>query len=205
MKIKICGITSSQDAQLALRAGADVLGLIFTSVSPRCISISQAQDIIKNISPFAVITGVFQDQDISEIMNIINSTGIQVIQLHGKEDLEYIKELRQYTQLPVIKAYRQPQKAEINILKDLERNKLIQGMLIDKESPEYNYKNIHNLIDLPIILAGGINSTNIKDIINNNKFAYGVDLCSSVEESPGKKSPDKLQELFEKIQEQKNY
>lgn len=205
MKAKICGITNTQDTQLVTRAGVDAIGLIFTSVSPRCISLVQAQDIVRECSPFVSITGVFQDQSVSEVINIIKQVGIQVIQLHGQEDIEYIRELRTQTQLPIIKAYRQPGKPELDILQELAQEKLIQGILIDKESQEYNYSSIYQLMgDMPIILAGGINSSNAGDIIKNNTFAYAIDLCSGVEDSPGQKSQEKVQELFEVINNTKS-
>src|SRR5271157_5459081 len=85
VKIKICGITQYEDAKVAVSLGADAIGFIFYQKSPRCINPLDAREIIRRLPPFVSKVGVFVDDDAATIMNIVNKTGIDTVQLHGNE------------------------------------------------------------------------------------------------------------------------
>ena len=102
MRVKICGITNSEDAQDAVELGADALGFVFTK-SPRQIIKEQAGDIIRNLPPFVTTVGVFVDEKADVIKEICNFCGIHTVQLHGNEQPAYLNELEGYK---IIKVFR---------------------------------------------------------------------------------------------------
>ena len=91
-KIKICGITNYDDAAMAVNLGVDALGFIFAS-SPRKIEPDKARDIIRKLPPFVKIVGVFVNEDIQKIIDIVKYCGLDNIQLHGNESPEFCESL----------------------------------------------------------------------------------------------------------------
>jgi phosphoribosylanthranilate isomerase len=200
MKVKICGITNITDALLCQNAGADALGFIFYQKSPRYISSDEAAKITKRLSPFTVKAGVFVDEDINTVRNIFYKANLNVVQLHGSETPEYVKELN----LPVIKSFRVHDDFDFGIL-DKYENALF---LLDAHSAKaqggtgdiFNWNLIPQKLRNSIILAGGVSAENIDRIINEiNPLA--VDLSSSVESAPGKKDEQKTETFFKKLKQ----
>src|SRR5512140_735323 len=103
LKIKICGITNLDDAFAAIAAGADALGFVFFSQSPRRISIAAAGEIIRQLPPFVAKVGVFVNASAGEISRIASGCGLDTVQLHGDEPPDFC---RQFFPLKVIKAFR---------------------------------------------------------------------------------------------------
>src|SRR5262245_42013599 len=85
VKIKICGITNTQDALWAANLGADYVGLNFYPPSPRKVSSKNAKDIVSKLPPFVTAVGVFVDADVAEMLKLIKSTPLKAVQLHGTE------------------------------------------------------------------------------------------------------------------------
>lgn len=92
-KVKICGITSLEDALAALDAGADFLGLIFAQSSPRRVEIDAAKEIIAGIAGRAQIVGVFKDQELEFVSELAVSLKLDYVQCHGKETVDYVRRL----------------------------------------------------------------------------------------------------------------
>ena len=92
-KIKICGITSLDDALAALEAGADYLGLIFAQSSPRRVELEAAKEIIAGVAGRAQIVGVFKDQDLEFVSDLALSLKLDYVQCHGKESVDYARRL----------------------------------------------------------------------------------------------------------------
>jgi phosphoribosylanthranilate isomerase len=88
VRVKICGITNSQDAAMAVKLGVDALGFIFAP-SPRRVTPGQARDFIRGIPPFVKTVGVFVDEDLTTIRDIMRFCGLDMIQLHGNEPPEF--------------------------------------------------------------------------------------------------------------------
>jgi phosphoribosylanthranilate isomerase len=195
LKVKICGITNLEDALVCEKLGADALGFIFYDKSKRHIKPNSAADIIKFLSPFTLKVGVFVNETPENINVISKLTGLNLVQLHGDETPKQMAEIN----LPIIKAFRVSDDFDFNILTDYENC----YFLFDNYSiSEYggtgnifNWKNIPENLKCKIILSGGISSSHIQRIINEVN-PYAVDVSSSVEESPGKKSEIKLKEFF---------
>ncbi len=193
-KVKICGITNLEDALFAQKSGAVALGFIFTEKSPRYISQEIAKNIILKLEPLCERVGVFLNQEITEILEIVHYCGLSTIQLHGNEDSNYIKELKEKTNLPIIKAFRKPKKQEI--LDFSEDN--LNAFLIDGEE-EIMLDEIYKKKKLPLIFAGGLSKENIKNYLQKYSFLRMLDLCSSIEEKHGKKDLNKIKAFFDEI------
>lgn len=198
MKIKICGITNTEDALAAESFGVDAVGFIFYKKSKRFVTLKQAVQIIKTLSPFTTKVGVFVNETFEVINNISKQTGINVVQLHGDEKPEVIKSVS----LPVIKAFR----VDDNFDYDKLNQYLEYSILLDAYSEndyggtgnKFNWEKIPTDIRNKIILSGGISSDNIEFIYKNINPA-AVDLSSSLEISPGRKDKKKMEKFFNKV------
>lgn len=190
MRVKICGITNSEDAQAAVDMGADALGFVFAE-SPRRVTKEKARDIIRNLPPFITPVGVFVDEQIENIKEICGFCNINTIQLHGSEDPSYVNNLAGYK---IIKALRIRDEGGLRTLAIYKvhaflLDSYVKGVMggtgvtfkweLAREAYKYG----------TIILSGGLTSENIKEAIHVVK-PYAVDVSSGVESSPGKK--DKL-------------
>lgn len=206
LKVKICGITNYDDAAMAVSLGADALGFIFVPASPRQIEPAIAADIIRRLPPFIKSTGVFVNEDISVIKDIIDYCGLDIIQLHGDEAPAMCESLMPRT----IKA--------IRVKNDTDTSQLeayigkVRAFLLDTYSEKatggtgktFNWdKAIEiNALGLPVILAGGLKPSNIEEAIRKVR-PYGVDINSGIEKSPGKKDHELMKELFLNIGREK--
>ena len=200
-KIKICGITNYEDAAMAVDLGVDALGFIFAP-SPRKVEPEKARAIIKNLPPFIKTVGVFVNENLNKIMETIEYCGIDNIQLHGDESPEICESLMPRS----IKALRI--KDDCNIIEYEPYKEKVRAFLLDTYSKKaaggtgktFNWDIAVKMkaLDVPIILAGGIKPSNIKEAIKKVN-PYGLDIGSSVEEKPGKKDHLKMKELFKRI------
>jgi phosphoribosylanthranilate isomerase len=198
LRIKICGITNLDDAMAAIEYGADALGFVFYSRSPRSIKPDKAREIISLLPPFITTVGVFVDEEVSETNGIANYTGIDIIQLHGSEPPEYCESLDKR----VIKAIRVKELTDLEPLKHYR----VSAFLLDTYTPDaiggtgliFNWEiAIEAKRFGRIILAGGLNPENIGDAVRMVQ-PYGVDVASGVEgEEKGKKDHEKLRSFIE--------
>lgn len=198
MKVKICGITSLDDALAACNAGADAVGFVFYARSPRYIEPEKAARIIGRLPPFVSSVGVFVDQEAGTIKSIIDRTGLDYAQLHGSESMETVAALGK----KAIKAFRIKDASSIA---EVNRSGLDLVML-DSHSEGYGGSGKgfeYSLLDglaknIRFILSGGITPDNVCGLVRTYR-PYAVDVSSGVEISPGKKSVEKINLLFERI------
>jgi phosphoribosylanthranilate isomerase len=201
MKVKVCGITNYEDAEMALANGVDALGFNFFLPSPRYIDPEEARQIIRRIPPFVVTVGLFvnisQPHHVSETAS---RAGIQVIQLHGDETPEYCRALADW---PLIKALR----IGINGFPENLEEYEVQGFLLDAKDDvlfggtgrSFDWSLAKDIQRIrPIILAGGLRPDNVRQAIRIVQ-PYAVDVCSGVESAPGKKDPAKLKEFMSEV------
>lgn len=203
-RIKVCGITSAEDAKEAIRIGVDAIGFIFVESSPRFISPEKAKEIVTQLPPFIHYVGVFVDKDPVEIQEIIEYCGLSYVQLHGSEDAEYCQKLAQAaTPCKLIKAFRVGSQAVAADFTPYEDS--VKGFLLDTymEGQEggtgrpFDWSIIESLkLQLPVILAGGLKPENVAEAIRVVK-PFAIDLNSGVEEEPGKKDLIKLRNVVE--------
>ncbi len=198
MKVKICGITNVEDALLCQNLGADALGFIFYKGSKRYVEPSKVSDIIKSLSPFIMKVGVFVDDIPEEINRIATQCGLNAVQLHVEGTADYHSKIN----MPVIKAFRVNKDFDFSILEKLNTG----YFLLDSYSKEayggtgkkFNWEIIPQKLKQRIILAGGISVENIDEIFCSVKPA-AIDLSSSLEIEPGKKSADKVKMFFNRL------
>jgi len=203
VRIKICGITNPHDASMAVELGADALGFIFAP-SPRRITPEQARHIIKSLPPFVQPVGVFVDEELKSIRDIVDFCGLEMIQLHGDESPECCEALMPH----VIKGFRLNDASSLLPIADY-RGK-IRAALLDTYQRgikggtgkifDWNLAIAAREFGMPVILSGGLSPSNIQRAIAAVQ-PYAIDVNSGVEESPGIKSPLLVKKLMEKIRE----
>lgn len=195
MKIKICGITKLEDAQLCVEHGVDAIGFIFYPKSKRYISPKKAKKIATTLPIFTHKIGVFVNEDINEVNRIANLIGLTGVQLHGDETMEYISQISH----PVIKCFGVDESFDFSLIEDYNYSTILLDV---KDIVQYggtgksfNWELIPKNIRNRIILAGGVSSSNIKEIYEKIN-PYGIDLSSSVETAPGIKDSKKIIEVL---------
>lgn len=199
MIVKICGITSQQDAEAAIEAGAEALGFIFSNASPRHITPARAGSIIKNLPNEIMKVGVFVDSPRDVLIGIVRDTGIGCIQLHGEEEPEYARGLPGQ----VWKAFRVGKDFDI-----LELDRFhVAAYLLDTfavgrhggTGHAFDWRIAEQAKRFGnIVLSGGITPQNVADAMRTVR-PYAIDVNSGVESSPGKKDKQKMKTLFDQI------
>ncbi len=200
VKVKICGITNLKDARAATELGADMLGFNFYEQSPRYITPKKAMAIIDKLPAFVDTVALFVNAPIEEISKVVADGHFNWIQLHGDETPRFCNELASLN-IPIIKALRVRQKATIERIDRY----FTEAILLDAYKPKqyggtghsFNWS-ILKYLPRKIFLAGGINPENVCQAVETG--VYGIDLCSGVEASPGKKDRRKMKKLFENIE-----
>ncbi|MCF6147122.1 MAG: phosphoribosylanthranilate isomerase [Candidatus Kuenenia sp.] len=196
MRVKICGITNSNDALSAIEFGTDALGFVFAE-SPRRVTKEQARDIIAELPPFVSTVGVFVNEKKETITDICKYCGITTIQLHGNEPPSYLEDMPRFK---VIKAFR------IKGEHDLETLALYKphAFLLDSyvkgvmggTGTTFNWEIAKKARKFgAIILSGGLTPDNVKEAIRAVS-PYAVDVSSGVESSPGKKDASLMKEFI---------
>ena len=197
VRVKICGITSLDDALLAAEAGADALGFIFVEGTPRYLTPAQAATIVAALPPFVCPVGVFWDHPVAHVQAVARECGLGAIQLHGLEPPEVVAAVL----LPVLKTVKLRGSADLALLD--------------------GYKPAAFLLDSParwsegkrrapiswtlareaarrgrIVLSAGLTPESVGEAIRIAR-PYGVDVNSGVEAGPGRKDPGKVRRFME--------
>ncbi|MBN1793696.1 MAG: phosphoribosylanthranilate isomerase [Candidatus Omnitrophica bacterium] len=204
VKIKICGITNTDDALYAEGLGAHALGFIFAE-SPRSVTPQKARAIIRSLPPFISKVGVFVDPSYDTLKDVIAITGITAVQLHGEESDSFCARVRDIC--PVIKGFRIKVRADIE---GIGGYKNIDAVLLDTYSErarggtgmsfDWELAKKAKTYGIPLILAGGISCENISEAITSVR-PYAIDVASSIEKAPGKKDPALLEKLFFRLRQ----
>ena len=193
VRVKICGITSIEDAIAAVAAGADALGFMFYERSPRRISMDMASVIKNALPPFVMRVGVFADAT-ENVIRSASLCGLNALQFHGNEPPEFLK---RFSPITTIKAFRIQNAGSLALLSAYNTS----SWLLDSYTPaqlggtgntfDWEYARQARELGRPIILAGGLNPDNVADAVRKVR-PYAVDVSSGVEFAPGKKDPAKL-------------
>lgn len=199
-KIKICGIKRTEDIEIVNKYKPDYIGFIF-SKSPRQIDFETAKELKSKLDKGIRVVGVFVNEPIDFIVKLCISNVIDVVQLHGDEDDEYIKQLRALVKCRIIKAVRV--KSTEQILQ--EEQKKCDFLLLDTykkdvyggSGEKFNWDLIPNDLVKEYFLAGGLNADNIQLAIKTLQ-PFCVDVSSSVE-TDGVKDEQKVKEIIEKV------
>lgn len=198
IRIKICGITSREDAWAAVEAGADALGFIFVKGTPRYIEPEAAAAIAAQLPPFVVTVGVFIDRTPEEIERIVSASGLSLAQLHGDESPAECRRLR----VPFVKAIRVQGERDLEALRIYPQ---ARAFLLDTYvagQPGGTGRSFPWEIaaeaarQARVILSGGLTPDNVAFAVAQVR-PYAVDVCSGVETCPGRKDHRKVREFIE--------
>ncbi len=202
VRVKICGITNLNDAMAAVDFGADALGFIFFKGSPRYITCNSAASIIKKLPSFLTTVGVFVDEQLQQIENIIAMAGIDVVQLNGDEPSDKCIFSRRS-----IKAIHVKNLESLNQLNNYRG--IVSAFLLDTFTPDL-YGGTGKIFNWDIaieakqfgriILAGGLTPDNIAEAVRRVR-PYGVDVSSGVECDKGRKDHKKMQLFIKRAKE----
>ncbi len=198
-RVKICGITRQQDADFAAESGADAIGLVFYPPSPRAISFAQANTVIANLSPFVSKVALFVDPDKDLVSHCLDEISVDILQFHGDEEPEFCQQFN----LPYLKAVRMREDTDLEDV--AQRYSSASALLLDTYQPglpggtgkTFDWSMISR-IDKPIILAGGLHATNVREAIHQVQ-PYAVDVSGGVESDKGIKSHEKISTFMKEV------
>jgi phosphoribosylanthranilate isomerase len=191
-RVKICGITSPVDAAMAVTAGVDAIGLNFFSGSARYVAPAVAVEITGGLSPFVTRVGLFVNQDADEVSRILDEVELDLLQFHGQESAGYCESFNH----AYIKAI--PADSTEQIREAAGHYASAKGLLLDSPQKDqfggsgktFDWAIIPEL-EMPIILAGGLDPENVAEAIRQVR-PHAVDLSGGVEIDKGVKDPVKM-------------
>jgi phosphoribosylanthranilate isomerase len=196
MVLKICGLTTEADAAHAAAAGATMLGVVFASGSPRCVTPDRAREIVRAVPAGVPVAGVFVDASLTEIVATVAQTGIRVVQLHGSEPESVAAALK----MPLLRA------AGVDV--DVEAWPAATLLLDAVSGPQRGGTGVR--VDWNraaaiarrrnVVLAGGLTPDNVAEAIATVR-PYGVDVSSGVETAPGVKDHVKVSRFLDRARE----
>ncbi|MDO4975661.1 MAG: phosphoribosylanthranilate isomerase [Eubacteriales bacterium] len=194
-KIKLCGLTRACDIETVNQLKPDYIGFVFWPKSKRNLSKEQAKELKSLLDPEIQVIGVFVDENMDTVANLLEEGIIDIAQLHGSEDEEYIETLRNRTGKIIFKAF------TIKDLDAVERANASNAdcVLVDsgKGSGVAFDWNLLKEMKRPYLLAGGLSLSNVEEAITLIK-PYGVDVSSGIE-SDGKKDVKKMIEFVNRV------
>ncbi len=196
-RVKICGITNIEDANSAIEAGADAIGLVFYEKSPRYVAINSAAQIIKHIPPFINCVGLFVNAAESYIRKVLEHVAIDTLQFHGQESEQACAMYNR----PYSKVIRMEE--EVSLPEQCEVYASANALLLDTyvkgvhggTGQSFDWNLIPKGLNKPIILAGGLDETNVKNAVSQVR-PYAVDVSGGVEIEKGIKDSDKIKNFI---------
>jgi phosphoribosylanthranilate isomerase len=208
-KVKVCGITNLEDAELAVELGAWTLGMIFFAGSPRSCSPAEAQRIVAVLRRRVELCGVFVNAPLEEVVHTSEDLGLSMLQLHGDEGPSFCAEASRRNGARVIKAMQVSGPGDV---RDLERFH-VDFHLLDARAAEPGRQGLRGgtgetfdwtLLEgrrskVPLILSGGLNADNVAEAVALTR-PYAVDTASGTESAPGRKDARKLRAFFAAVE-----
>jgi phosphoribosylanthranilate isomerase len=199
-RVKICGITRVEDALAAAAAGADAIGLVFDERSPRCVSLAQAEAVVRALPPFVTVVGLFVDAARGRVDEVLSRVPLDLLQFHGTETPEQCRLHRR----AYIKAI--AMKPDVDLIAMQARYADAAGLVLDSYSPAaaggtgqaFDWARVPRDLKTPVILAGGLTPANVAAAISA-VHPYAVDVSSGVELSKGIKDTKKISAFIEAV------
>lgn len=187
--IKLCGLTRECDIAAANLLMPEYIGFVFAPKSRRYVSPERAAELKRLLSPVIAAVGVFVNESPEQVARLLCSGVIDIAQLHGNEDEDYIARLRRLTDKPIIQAFRIDSAADIAAAKRSTADYVLLDSGSGGTSSVFDWSLIDR-IDRPYFLAGGLSIDNVCDAITQIK-PYALDVSSSIE-SNGVKDQAKM-------------
>lgn len=193
VRSKICGITRVEDGLAAASLGADAIGLVFYTPSPRNVDIEQARAIMAALPPFVTTVGLFVDAQPDRVKAVLAALALDILQFHGAEPPDYCRSFGR----PYLKAVRV--KPGVDLVQYASLYPDAKGLLLDAHvegmaggtGQAFDWDLIPQRLALPIVLSGGLDAANVTEAIQRVRPA-AVDVSSGVEANKGIKDPAKI-------------
>ena len=214
-RVKVCGVRTVEEASLAVRLGADLIGLNFYGPSPRFLTEEEARDIVSEVKASVseasdrpvLWAGVFVNMPIDEALALGERVGLDLWQFHGDETVDDLASVGERG----MKAFRVKDRLDVETLEPW-LNLGLWGFVVDSRHPtlyggsgeSWNFASMNDpslaekLNGERVLIAGGLNPDNVKNAASAAR-PWGIDLCSGIEQAPGKKDPELMRRLFEEI------
>jgi phosphoribosylanthranilate isomerase len=200
-RVKICGLTRTEDVQAACELGADAIGLVFYPPSPRAVAVEQAQLIVRHAPPFVTVTALFVNPTVTEVQAVLTQIpAISLLQFHGDESAAFCRQFgRAY-----IKAL--PMRDDVDLAQQASIYDDALGLLVDTYKPgipggsgeSFDWHRLPQSLSKPLILAGGLTPDNVAEAIKQ-VAPYAVDVSGGVEASKGIKDNAKMLDFMKAV------
>jgi len=199
LTVKICGLSTPETLDVALQAGADMVGFVFFPASPRHISLETARELGRQAKGRAVKVALTVDAADATLANIVETLRPDILQLHGVESVARLRDIKQAFGLPVMKAI--PVESAEGLATLAGYAAVADRILFDARAPKgatrpgglgaiFDWHLLEKLdLKLPFMVSGGLNAGNVADAVRITR-AGGVDVSSCVERAPGVKDPE---------------
>jgi phosphoribosylanthranilate isomerase len=199
--VKICGLSTRETLDVALDAGADMVGFVFFSPSPRHLGYETARELGSQVERRAKKVALTVDADDATLAAIVEALQPDMLQLHGKESVARLADIKQKFGLPVMKAIAVETSADLASLAGYAA--VADRILFDARAPKeatrpgglgavFDWHVLEHLdLKLPFMVSGGLNAENVADAVRISR-AGGVDVSSGVERTPGVKDPEMI-------------
>jgi phosphoribosylanthranilate isomerase len=199
--VKICGLSTRETLDAALQAGADMVGFVFFPASPRHIGLNTAHDLGRQARGRALKAALTVDADDATLANMVEALQPDILQLHGKETVARLRDIRQTFGLPVMKAIAVETPVDLASLPGYAA--VADRILFDARAPRdatrpgglgtaFDWRVLENLdLKLPFMVSGGLHAGNVAEAVRVSR-AGGVDVSSGVERAPGVKDPEMI-------------
>jgi len=197
--VKICGLSTRETLETALEAGADMVGFVFFPPSPRHLSLEAGRDLGRQVKRRALTVALTVDADDATLANIMDALSPDLFQLHGKESVARLRDIKQKFGRPVMKAVPVATASDLAVLPGYAA--VADRILFDARAPKdatrpgglgapFDWHLLENLdLKLPYMVSGGLDAGNVAEALRVTG-AGGVDVSSGVESAPGVKDPE---------------
>ena len=201
VNVKICGLTTVQAVQDTVAAGADYIGLVFFPKSPRNLDFDTAQRLAQQVPSHVKTVALMVNPSDDFLRELLEHVDVDILQLQGSESAERVREIKELSGKPVIKALGVSSQDDLATLESYKG--LADQILLDAKAPKDSDRPGGNgasfdwslltdtSIDVPWMLAGGLTIENVKEAITVS-HARQVDVSSAVESAPGVKDKEKV-------------
>ena len=199
--VKICGLSTRETLDTALVAGADMVGFVFFSPSPRHLSLETARELGRQAKGRAAKVALTVDADDATLENIVETLQPDLLQLHGKETIARVRDIKAKFALPVMKVIAVETSADLAVLPGYAS--VADRILFDARAPKgatrpgglgavFDWHVLEKLdLQLPFMVSGGLSADNVAEAIHVTR-AGGVDVSSGVESAPGVKDAEMI-------------
>jgi len=203
--VKICGLSTPETLDVALDAGADMVGFVFFLASPRHVSLETARALGQRAKGRALRVALMVDADDATIANIVEALRPELLQLHGQESVARVRDIKQAFGLPVMKAVPIATSADLAPLPGYAA--VADRILFDARAPKeasrpgglgarFDWKLLSGVDPkIPFMVSGGLDAANVAEAVRVTR-AGGVDVSSGVERAPGIKDPDMIRDFI---------